>query len=94
MGTMQQHHRGRINLRVNSEQEDRLRAAADLNGETLTGFLLSAGAERAAAVLDRSQRIAVSSEAFERFVGALDAPVEPMPTLTGYAAGSGPIPAS
>lgn len=85
--------RGRINLRVDAVQEARLRAAAEANGETVTGFLLTAGAERAAEVLERAGRIAVSEETFERFAAALNADVEPMPTLSRYAgAEPGPIP--
>ncbi len=83
---------GRINLRVSERQERVLRAAADLTGETLTGFLLAAGTERAEEVMARAQRIEVSSEAFERFVAAIDAPVEDMKTLRRYAKKRSPIP--
>ena len=82
---------GRINLRVSERQERVLRAAADLTGETLTG-LLAAGTERAEEVMARAQRIEVSSEAFERFVAAIDAPVEDMKTLRRYAKKRSPIP--
>lgn len=83
---------GRINLRVDPEQEARLRAAAEANGESLTGFLLAAGAERAASVLERASRIALSATAFEQFIAALDANPEPLPTLRRYASEPGPIP--
>ncbi|MGC9155645.1 MAG: DUF1778 domain-containing protein, partial [Ferrimicrobium sp.] len=46
MSAVEDRHKGRINLRVDSDQEARLRAAAEANGESLTGFLLAAGAER------------------------------------------------
>lgn len=84
--------RGRINIRVDPEQEARLRAAAEANGETLTGFLLAAAADRAEEVFQRASRVALSTAAFERFVAALDAPVEPMPTLQRYAKKPSPIP--
>jgi uncharacterized protein (DUF1778 family) len=84
---------GRINMRVSEHQERVLRAAADLNGETLTGFVLSVATERAEAVLERAQRIALDSEAFRRFVTALDEPVEEMPTLHRYARTQSAIPA-
>jgi uncharacterized protein (DUF1778 family) len=95
MSPVEQEHRnrGRINIRVDPEQEARLRAAADANGETLTGFLLGAAAKRAEEVLERAGRIAVNDAAFERFVVALDAPVETMPTVERYAAEPSPIPA-
>lgn len=92
VSTVDQKSRGRINLRVGPEQEDRLRAAAEANGETLTGFLLAAGTERAEEVLERSQRIAINGAAFDRFAAALDADSEPMPTLSRYAQEPSPIP--
>jgi len=86
--------RGRINVRVAPGQEARIRAAAEANGESLTGFLLAAATERAEEVLERAGRVTVKTAAFERFVAALDAPVEPMPTLRRYAEPPGPIPPS
>lgn len=80
-------------MRVSERQERVLRAAADLNGETLTGFVLAAATERAQEVLERAERIDVSAEAFERFVAALDGPAEEMPTLQRYARELSPIPA-
>jgi len=86
-----QANRGRINLRVDATQEAHLRTAAEANGETLTGLLLTAGAERATEVLERADRIAMSRATFECFVAALG--VEPMPTLSRYAGEEpGPIP--
>jgi uncharacterized protein (DUF1778 family) len=83
--------RGRVNLPVDPDQEARLRAAAEANGETLTGFLLSAAAERADEVLARAGQVAVGSTAFERFVAALDNDTEPMPVLSRYAEAPGPV---
>lgn len=80
-------------MRVSDHQERVLRAAADLSGETLTGFVLSVATERAEEVLQRSQRISLSAEAFKRFVEALDAPAEEMPTLRRYTRKRSPIPA-
>jgi uncharacterized protein (DUF1778 family) len=73
----------RINMRVTDEQERILRAAADLSGETLTGFVLSVATERAADVVARAQRIEISAEAFGRFVAALDGPAEDRPLSDG-----------
>jgi Protein of unknown function (DUF1778) len=47
MSSLGQKRGGRINLRVEPNQEARLRAAAEANGETLTGFMLAAATERA-----------------------------------------------
>jgi uncharacterized protein (DUF1778 family) len=84
----------RINMRLSERQERLLRTAADLNGETLTGFVLSVATARAEEVLERAQRIDLSAEAFERFVAALEEPAEPMPTLRRYASGDSPIAAT
>lgn len=93
MSSVEPRRRGRINLRVDHDQEARLRAAAEANGETLTGFLLAAAAERAEEVLDRAGRIALSGAAFDRFVAALEeGDTEPMPTLRRYVEEPGPIP--
>jgi uncharacterized protein (DUF1778 family) len=83
----------RINMRVSEQQERILRAAAELSGETLTGFVLSVATERAQDVVARSQRIEVSAEAFERFAAALEGPSEDMPTVRRYAGKTSQIPA-
>jgi uncharacterized protein (DUF1778 family) len=92
MGSVESARRARINMRVSEHQERVLRAAADLSGETLTGFVLSVATERAE-VLERAQRIELEDEAFRRFVQALGAPAEEMPTLSRYARTQSPIPA-
>jgi uncharacterized protein (DUF1778 family) len=93
MSQVEADRRGRINMRVSERQERILRAAADVSGETLTGFVLAAATERAEEVLERSSRIDLSAEAFERFVAALDAPPADMPTVRRYARRRSPIPA-
>jgi uncharacterized protein (DUF1778 family) len=92
MSQAERERRGRINMRVSERQERVLRAAAELNGETLTGFVLAVATERAEEVLERAQRIDLGAEAFERFVAALDAPAEEMPTVRRYARKRSPIP--
>jgi uncharacterized protein (DUF1778 family) len=79
-------------MRVSERQEQLLRAAAQLSGETLTGFVLAVATERAEQVLERAHRIDVSGEAFQRFVDALDSPSEDMPVLRRYATEASPIP--
>jgi uncharacterized protein (DUF1778 family) len=76
----------RISIPETDEQKRILRAAADLSGETLTGFVLSAAIERAADVVAPAQRIEISAEAFGRFVAALDGPDEDIPTARRYVA--------
>jgi uncharacterized protein (DUF1778 family) len=93
MGSVESARRGRINMRVSEHQERVLRAAADLSGETLTGFVLSVATEHAEELLERAERIELGGEAFKRFVEALDAPPEEMPTLRRHAHAQSPIPA-
>jgi uncharacterized protein (DUF1778 family) len=83
---------GRIHMRVSGRQERILRAAAELTGETMTGFVLAAATERAETVLERAERIDLSTQAFQRFVAALDQTVEEMPLLRHYAITESPIP--
>ena len=83
--------RGRINIRVDAEQEAKLRAAAEANGETLTAFLLAAATKRAEQVLRKTSRIEVSGQAFRRFLTALEGREEPMPTVSRYAGEHGPF---
>ena len=62
-------------MRVSERQERVLRAAAELSGETLTGFVLGAATERAEDVLDRAQRI----ERGDADAGPVRAGAEPDP---------------
>ena len=94
VGEVEAKRQGRINMRVDERQERVLRAAAELSGETLTGFVLGVATQRAEEVLERARRIDVSAEAFERFVAALDEPVEEMPKLSDYARRQSPIASS
>ena len=92
MSSVGEERRGRLNLRVDPRLQARLRAAAEANGETVTGFVLAAAADRAEEVLQRTERIAIDAEAFARFAAALDAADEAMPTLRRYAEEPSPIP--
>jgi len=83
---------GRIHMRVSGRQERILRAAAELTGETMTGFVLAAATERAETVLERAERINLSAQAFQRFLAALDQPAEEMSILRHYAVAESPIP--
>jgi uncharacterized protein (DUF1778 family) len=92
MSSVGEQRRGRLNLRVDPQLQARLRAAAEANGETLTGFILVAAAQRAEEVLHRAERIAISADAFARFAAALDATDDAMPTLRRYVKEASPIP--
>jgi uncharacterized protein (DUF1778 family) len=84
--------RGRIDIRVDERQDRLLRAAAELTGETLTGFVLAVATAQAEQVLDRAHRVDLDAEAFARFLAALDRPVSEMPTIRRYAARPSSIP--
>jgi uncharacterized protein (DUF1778 family) len=92
MATVESATRGRIHLRVDPEQEARLRAAAEADGQTLTGFLLSAAGARADEVLARASRIEIDARAFDRFLTALEDPTpRPSQVLRRYAQGPNPL---
>lgn len=79
-------------MRVSERQERLLRAAAELSGETLTGFVLGVATGHAEQVLERARRIDLRAREFDRFLAALDAPAEEMPALRRYARKRSPIP--
>jgi uncharacterized protein (DUF1778 family) len=84
--------RGPIEVRMSPHQEWMLKAAADLTGEAVARCVLSAATEHAQEILERAQCINVSDKAFWRFLDALDAPIEDMPTLRRYARRQSSIP--
>ena len=72
---------GRLNFRVTHEQERALRQAAELTGQSLSGFVLSSAVEHAHELLERANHIELSDALFRRFVAALDGPAEVVPEL-------------
>ena len=69
----------RLNFRIPSNTEERLRAAAEASHETLTNFVLSAASLRADEVL--ATRTLVASEYFDRLMNALEEPPVAMSEL-------------
>jgi uncharacterized protein (DUF1778 family) len=84
---------GRLNFRLSPEQEQALRHAAALTGQSLSGFVLSAAVDHAHDLLARANRIELSEAAFRRFVAALDEPAEAAPELVRLAKRKSRIPA-
>ncbi|BBX74252.1 hypothetical protein MSHI_21580 [Mycobacterium shinjukuense] len=84
---------GRLNFRLSPEQEQALRRAAALTGQSLSGFVLSAAVDHAHDLLARANRIELSEAAFRRFVAALDEPGEAAPELVRLARRKSRIPA-
>lgn len=73
--------RGRLNFRLNTDQEHALRQAAQVTGQSLSGFVLSSAVEHAHEVLERANRIELSSVEFEHFIAELEKPAEVVPEL-------------
>jgi uncharacterized protein (DUF1778 family) len=72
---------GRLNFRLSSDQERALRQAAELTGQSMTGFVLSSAVERAQELLKRANTIQLSEAAFRKFVADLNEPVKVVPEL-------------
>jgi uncharacterized protein (DUF1778 family) len=64
----------RINLRVESEADELLRAAARLERKSLSSFMLESALERAHQVLEAERRLELRAEEFDRIVDELDRP--------------------
>lgn len=73
--------RGRLNFRLNTDQEYTLRQAAALTGQSLSGFVLSSAVEHAHEVLEHANHIQLSSAEFQRFIKELDKPAVHVPEL-------------
>ena len=71
----------RLVARANPEIHQRIAEAAELQGSTVSQFLLDAALERASEVTERATRINASREAFESMLEALDQPPRPLPRL-------------
>ena len=63
------------------EQDALIREAADLEHATVTTFVLDTVTARATTVIEQRRDMALSNEAFDRFIAALDAPPATVPEL-------------
>ncbi|HWI05091.1 MAG TPA: DUF1778 domain-containing protein [Acidimicrobiales bacterium] len=73
--------RHRLEVRVTPEQDALVRQAADLEGSTVTAFMLETVTARAKRVVKQHQELVLSNDAFDRFIAELDKPAEPVPEL-------------
>jgi uncharacterized protein (DUF1778 family) len=73
--------RHRLEVRVTPDQDALIREAADLEGATVTAFVLDTVTTRAKRVLRQHQDLVLSNEAFDRFIAELDKPAKPVPEL-------------
>ena len=72
---------------MNVHIKRRAEEAAALLGQSITDFTESALADKAQAVLDQHERIALSERDFARFVAALESPGDPTESLQKAVAG-------
>lgn len=68
----------RLDLRLPAELKELAQTAADLSGQTLTGFVLAAVQRTAANLIHEHQQLKLSREAWEQFNAILESP----PALT------------
>jgi len=73
--------RHRLEMRVNPKQEALIRQAAELEGTTVTTFVLDTVTAQASSVIEAHRDLVLSNEAFDRFVAELDRPAAPVPEL-------------
>jgi len=62
----------RINLRVEPEADELLRAAARAQHKSLSAFMVESALERAQQVMDAERRIVLQAEEFDRIVEELE----------------------
>lgn len=73
--------RHRLEMRVTPEQEALIRHAAELEGTTVTTFVLDTVTAQASSVIEAHRDLVLSNEAFDRFIAELDKPEMPVPEL-------------
>ena len=71
----------RLEARINPEVRALLKRAAELQGRTLTDFVVSAAQDAARRTIEQTETIRLSLADQERFARALLAPPEPAPAL-------------
>ena len=71
----------RLEARISSEVHALLKRAAELQGRTLTDFVVSAAQDAARSAIEQTETIRLSLADQERFAQALLAPPEPAPAL-------------
>lgn len=73
--------RHRLEMRVTPEQDALIRRAAELEGTTVTTFVLDTVTAQANSVIEAHRDLVLSNEAFDRFIAELDKPEVPVPEL-------------
>jgi uncharacterized protein (DUF1778 family) len=71
----------RMNLRLDSEADERIRRAAKVSGESTSAFVQRAASAAADAVLADRREFLLGPEEWKRFVAELDRPARDLPEL-------------
>ena len=71
----------RLSIRASERQRDLLRQAAEVQGRTMSDFVLATAIERAEEVLVERRHFVASPEAWDKFMQALEAPPKPVAKL-------------
>jgi uncharacterized protein (DUF1778 family) len=71
----------RINVRLKEADNELIRHAAELTGQSVTEFISSTALERAHDVLADQQEFVLDEPRWSAFLAALDRPVRPDPRL-------------
>ena len=71
----------KLDLRLTPEAKRRLYAAAEAQQRTVSDFVLQSALERADQALADRTRFSLSTEDWEKFLAALDAPPRELPRL-------------
>ena len=73
--------KARINMRINEDNLEIIKEAADANGQDMTSFVLGAALDRARAVVLEARVTRLSAPEAERLEAALDAEPREIPEL-------------
>ncbi len=84
--------RHRLEMRVTPQQEALIRHAAELEGSTVTTFVLDTVTAQASSVIEAHRDLVLSNEAFDRFLVELDKPEMPVPELVDLFRGHPKLP--
>lgn len=71
----------RINMRIDEQNLELIKEAAEANGQDMTSFVLGAALDRARAVVLEARVTRLSASEAERLEAALDREAPPMPEL-------------
>ncbi|MGI8609985.1 MAG: DUF1778 domain-containing protein [Candidatus Dormibacteria bacterium] len=80
-GTAPQRKEGRLSLRANPRQQTLIRHAAEVQGKTVTSFVLDSATATAEQVLADQRTFLLDPATWDEFVSALDRPVARKPRL-------------